>query len=54
MVSLGPLDRARGHGVPAGLDPASFSIVDVSLEPFDGDPTHSGDSLLRKILELGT
>jgi hypothetical protein len=52
MVSLGPLDADRGHRLPADLDPASFPIVDVSLEPLDGDPTHSGDSLLRGELEL--
>lgn len=52
MVSLGPLDLERGQPVPNGLDPSDFPIVDVSLEPIDGDPTHSGDSLLRGVLEL--
>lgn len=52
MVSLGPLDLERGQPVPDGLDPSAFPIVDVSLEPLDGDPTHSGDSLLRGVLEL--
>ena len=46
-MSLGPF---RGNGlylVPAGVDPARFPIVDVSEEPPDGQPTHSGISLLR-------
>ena len=52
MVSLGPVDAEGGHRLPGGLDPGDFPIVDVSLEPFDGDPTHSGDSLLRGELDL--
>ena len=52
LVSLGPL-RADGiYDVPAGVDPAAFPIVDVSVEPVDGDPTHSGDSVLRGELTL--
>jgi anti-sigma-K factor RskA len=47
LVSLGPL-RADGlYDLPEGLDLATFPIVDVSVEPIDGDPTHSGDSVLR-------
>lgn len=52
MVSLGPIDGDGRYRVPAGLDVASYSIVDISTEPFDGDPTHSGDSLLRGQLDL--
>jgi hypothetical protein len=26
-------------------------VVDVSLEPFDGDPAHSGDSVVRGTLQ---
>ena len=48
MVSLGILDGTTGEFViPDGVDVADFPIVDVSLEPFDGDPTHSGDSIVR-------
>ncbi|MCV2490521.1 anti-sigma factor [Geodermatophilus sp. YIM 151500] len=36
--------------VPEGLDIAEYAIVDVSVEPLDGDPTHSGDSVARGIL----
>ena len=51
LVSLGPV-RADGlYDLPPGLDPEAFPIVDVSVEPIDGDPTHSGDSVLRGQLE---
>jgi anti-sigma-K factor RskA len=51
LVSLGPA-RADGlYDLPPGLDPQAFPIVDVSVEPIDGDPTHSGDSLLRGQLQ---
>ena len=51
LVSLGPV-RADGlYDLPAGLDPRAVPIVDVSVEPIDGDPTHSGDSILRGQLE---
>jgi hypothetical protein len=46
LVALGVLDSS-GHGqfaVPAGLDLASYSAVDVSLQPMNGSPLHSGDS----------
>lgn len=48
LVTLGPLDSARQEFVlPAALDLGEFPIVDISREPLDGDPTHSGDSLWR-------
>ena len=47
LVSLGPLRNDGIYELPPGLDPASFPIVDVSVEPIDGVPTHSGDSVLR-------
>lgn len=48
LLSLGPLtgDTARFE-LPAALDLGEFVVVDVSREPFDGDPTHSGDSIVR-------
>lgn len=52
MVSLGPLRSDGRHELPAGLDPAGFPIVDLSIEPFDGNPTHSGKSVLRGQLTL--
>lgn len=52
MVSLGVMDASTTQlALPGGLDLDAFPIVDVSVEPFDGDPTHSGDSLWRGALE---
>ncbi|MDN4482915.1 anti-sigma factor domain-containing protein [Demequina lignilytica] len=52
MVSLGFLTGDHGEfEIPAGYDVVSFPIVDISVEPADGDPTHSGDSITRGILE---
>lgn len=52
LVSLGPVRGDGTYTIPAGMDPAAFPIVDVSVEPIDGDPTHSGASVLRGQLEL--
>ena len=30
-----------------GVDLDEYSIVDISVEPIDGDPAHSGDSIVR-------
>lgn len=48
LVSLGIVDGATGtFTIPAGLDLSRYDLVDISEEPFDGDPTHSGDSIVR-------
>jgi len=47
LISLGPLRDDGTYELPAGIDPEAFPIVDVSIEPLDGDPTHSGQSVLR-------
>jgi hypothetical protein len=48
MVGLGALPGTRGtFPVPAGLDLSAYSVVDVSIEPYDGDPLHSRDSVVR-------
>ena len=52
MYSLGVV---QGGGevtldVPPGVDLTEFPVVDVSVEPLDGDPTHSGDSVARGVL----
>ena len=52
LVSLGPLRDDGLYDVPTGVDPAEFPVVDVSVEPVDGDPTHSGQSVLRGQLVL--
>jgi hypothetical protein len=49
MVALGVL-AAGDTGefqVPRGLLDEGYRIVDISVEPDDGDPTHSGVSLAR-------
>ena len=52
LVSLGTLAGSSGRfDLPAGLDLDQFSVVDVSEELFDGDPAHSGDSIVRGPLE---
>jgi hypothetical protein len=50
LISLGSF-RVPGSGaatveVPVPVDPERF-VFDVSVEPQDGDPAHSGDSVLR-------
>jgi hypothetical protein len=48
MIPVGILTGATGQFVlPEGLDLAEFPVVDVSIEPLDGDPKHSGKSILR-------
>lgn len=49
MVALGALgaDGAADLALPAGVAVADYPAVDVSVEPDDGDPTHSGVSALR-------
>lgn len=51
MMSLGVLDSS-GQGrypLPASLSPDlhGYTLVDVSLEPLDGDAAHSSDSIVR-------
>lgn len=47
LVSLGPVRSDGRYELPPGLDPDQYSVVDISIEPHDGDPTHSGNSILR-------
>ncbi|GIG41666.1 anti-sigma factor [Cellulomonas phragmiteti] len=52
LVSLGTLDGTSGEFVlPPGLDLAEFPVVDVSDEPLDGEPAHSGVSVVRGALD---
>ena len=37
--------------LPDGLDLAEYPLLDVSVEPLDGDPTHSGVSVARGDLD---
>jgi anti-sigma-K factor RskA len=47
LVSLGALRDDGEYEIPDGLSLSDYSIVDVSTEPHDGNPDHSGLSLLR-------
>lgn len=51
LVSLGPVTPRQRYEIPSAIDVDRYSIVDVSREPTDGDPTHSTDSVLRGELE---
>ncbi|WP_084101612.1 anti-sigma factor [Demequina sp. NBRC 110051] len=51
MVSLGHLTGEHTvFTLPEGVDIAQFPIVDISVEPVDGIPTHSGESITRGVL----
>ena len=51
LVSLGLLTGDTGRfALPDDLDVGEFPVVDVSSEPLDGDPAHSGDSIVRGVL----
>ncbi|MGU3647073.1 anti-sigma factor [Microbacterium sp. C23T] len=53
LVSLGELDGKKGtFVVPADVDLRHFVLVDISQEPRDGNPAHSGDSIVRGQLEF--
>jgi hypothetical protein len=49
LRSLGPIevDQDGSFTVPDDVDLDHFDVVDVSIEPDDGDPDHSGQSVLR-------
>lgn len=52
MYSLGPLHGSGRYILPDHIDPAQFPVVDVSIEPADGVPQHSGKSILRGTLAI--
>jgi anti-sigma-K factor RskA len=47
MHSLGTVTSDGRFSLPQGVTADDFPIVDISIEPRDGDPTHSGQSVLR-------
>jgi anti-sigma factor RsiW len=52
MVPLGVVrPGTQTVELPADLDLGQFPLVDVSVEPLDGDPTHSGVSVARGELD---
>ena len=55
LLSVGTLSGDQGTFIlPPGLDLEKFNVVDVSHELFDGDPSHSSDSIVRgKLGEVG-
>lgn len=52
MVSLGTIRGDGTYDLPEGIDIRQYRVVDVSIEPADGVPTHSGRSILRAELPL--
>jgi hypothetical protein len=53
LVSLGalPSGSVGTFTIPPGVTLKDFPVVDISLEPYDGNPAHSHDSLMRGTLE---
>jgi anti-sigma-K factor RskA len=49
MISLGDLSsrHAGTFTVPPGVDLRDYSRIDISLQPFNGSPEHSKDSVVR-------
>jgi hypothetical protein len=53
LVSVGVLNGDDStFPLPKGLDLEEYPTVDISREPFDGDPAHSTDSIARGDLDL--
>lgn len=53
LISLGVLDAATGaFAIPANVDLDEYDLVDISFEPVDGDPAHSGNSIVRGTLDF--
>lgn len=53
LVALGalPAGSVGTFTVPPGLSLADYPVVDISLEAYDGDPSHSTHSLMRGTLQ---
>ncbi|HEY8788817.1 MAG TPA: hypothetical protein VIM10_06770 [Actinopolymorphaceae bacterium] len=53
MVSPGNLLGNRTtFTLPAGLHVADYPLVDISIESYDGNPLHSGNSIVRGQLDV--
>lgn len=53
LFSVGVLNGTDStFALPEGLDLRSYPTVDISREPFDGDPAHSADSIARGDLDV--
>jgi hypothetical protein len=52
LVPVGLLRGGSGRfALPDAVDVAAYPVVDISIEPADGDPAHSGDSVVRGRLQ---
>ncbi|MDN4614279.1 anti-sigma factor [Leifsonia sp. F6_8S_P_1B] len=50
-ISVGLLDGGSGRFVmPPNIAAADYPVVDISQQPLNGDPGHSGDSIVRGTL----
>lgn len=49
-VSLVDAASPGTYAVPTTLDPDVYTVVDISIEPRDGNEAHSGRSILRGVL----
>jgi hypothetical protein len=50
-ISVGLLDGGSGRFVmPPNIASADYPVVDISQQPLNGDPAHSGDSIVRGTL----
>ena len=54
MISIGVIGSETDVllPLPSTVDLTTYRLVDVSAEPLDGNPAHSGDSLLRGTLTV--
>ena len=52
MISVGivPSNGQATFPLPSVGELAGYTVVDISLEPFDGNPAHSHNSILRGTL----
>lgn len=53
LIALGTIESGQSSAtfpVPAGVDLQTFTAVDISDEPLDGDPGHSSMTVLRGTL----
>jgi len=52
MIALGTLGSGERAvlPLPAGMSLTDYPVVDISAEPYDGDPAHSSDSVVRGTL----
>ena len=55
MYPVGVISGKSGHWtLPPDVTLAEYPVVDVSIEPYDGEAAHSGDSVVRGTLDVGT